>query len=136
MLNEKNWRQLVILFIYFYNGKCYFFWDANIKLKTHTQMRGNLWMRNKGSDGRDLAWSLNCELALLVEYWRNIRKCSAGIGIWWSVVCSVFCFTSRYVLTLYLLNFLNGIIHLPFMELSIIIFRNSKMKTFLWYTNH
>ena len=33
------------------------------------------------------------------------------------------------ILTLNLLNFFNGIIHLPFLELSIIIFREIKMKT-------
>ena len=34
-----------------------------------------------------------------------------------------------------LLNFLNGIIHLPFLELSIIIFRDIKMRTWKWSAN-
>ena len=34
-----------------------------------------------------------------------------------------------HFLTLTMPNFLNGIIHLPFMELSIIILRDIKMKT-------
>ena len=35
-------------------------------------------------------------------------------------------------LTLIMPNFLNGIIHLPFLALSIIIFRDIKMKTWSW----
>ena len=35
----------------------------------------------------------------------------------------------RQMLTLNLLNFLNGIIHFPFLELSIIIFRDIMMRT-------
>ena len=34
-------------------------------------------------------------------------------------------------LTINLLNFMNGIIHLPYLELSIIIFRKIKMRTWL-----
>ena len=33
------------------------------------------------------------------------------------------------------MNFLNGIIHLPFLNLSIIIFRDFKMKTWSWSVN-
>ena len=38
-------------------------------------------------------------------------------------------------LTLNLLNFLNGIIHLPVLEMSIINFRNIKMRTWSWTAN-
>ena len=38
-------------------------------------------------------------------------------------------------LTLNLLNFLNGIIQLPFLDLSIIIFRDIKMITWSWSAN-
>ena len=38
-------------------------------------------------------------------------------------------------LTLNLLNFLNGIIHLPFLDLSIIIFKDTKMRSWSWSTN-
>ena len=39
------------------------------------------------------------------------------------------------LLTLTLLNFLNGIIQLPFLELSIIIFKDIKMRTWSWPAN-
>ena len=39
------------------------------------------------------------------------------------------------VLTLTMSNFLNGNIHLPFMELSILIFRVIKMKILSWSAN-
>ena len=38
----------------------------------------------------------------------------------------------KLFLALYLLNFLNRIIHPSFLELSIIIFRDIKMKTLSW----
>ena len=42
---------------------------------------------------------------------------------------------TMYNLTLTLLNCLNGIIHLPFLEQSIIIFWDIKMRTFKWRAN-
>ena len=40
-----------------------------------------------------------------------------------------------FKLTLNLLNFLNGLVHFPFLELSIVIFRNIKMRTWIWSAN-
>ena len=43
--------------------------------------------------------------------------------------------TRNVCLTFFLLNFSNGIIHLPFLDLSFIIFRDIKIKTWLWSAN-
>ena len=69
---------------------------------------------------------------LLIHIWRNIHLkkkttktiTSAGFIKW----------TGR-ALTFYLLNFLNVIIHLPFLKLSSILFRSIKMKTWNWSAN-
>ena len=43
--------------------------------------------------------------------------------------CMTFVCDSLFMLTLFLMNFLNGVIHVPYLELSIIILRDIKVRT-------
>ena len=50
-----------------------------------------------------------------------------------SLICAVYLSAFCYLLTLNLVNFLNGIVHLPFLELSIINFGDIKLRN--WSVN-
>ena len=81
-------------------------------------------------DGSD-AWTLILTLPLLSPI--NSNK---GRREHYSVIYAHYIFpvtiSLSHILTLTMPNFLNGIIHLPFLALSIIIFRDIKMKTWTW----
>ena len=83
---------------------------------------------------RKLCWNqcLVCGVLwyLQTDVWKI--KCTVDYTDWHLYIQSI---RSSELLTLNLLNFLNGIIHLQFLALPIIIFRDVKMKNWSWSAN-